>query len=233
MCKCVATKNRMWKLLRCVCPMWVYHTVRKCTNWYNSPTCYFHLFIQKKVIQIFKHQRGKYESRFAVIFVVNKSDTHFGTLWFKETFKFYKLKANEKGLECTKLVNSSEPYYPKHSYGNYIVARSDQMTSLKCAENFLLDNFYKIWSSSRDPRYIVLYAWDMPCTSCTQDIISKLTTYKKTNSLRIIVAYSKSLEGRDTRRNIRDLQTAGFTVTHVKFNQSLDEKTVWCTCALL
>lgn len=229
MCIRLIPRNCKWWLLRCMCPICVHHAVRRCTNWHNSPPCCFSSFIREKVIQTFKHQRGKHDgNQFAVIFVVYRNDVTFNSLWFIKQFRFHRLKSNGTCLEYNTLVNRIKPYYPSHRYGNYIVARSDQTTSFKCAESFLLDNFYKIWSSGKEPQYIVLYAWAIPCTSCTQEILTKLDIYLRSVK-GIIIAYSKSLGGHDTRGNIKDLRKAGFTVTHIEFNKPLDGETGFCT----
>lgn len=188
----------------------------------NLPPEFFR-FIEGVIIERFNDQREN-NYQFAVVLL-----TPHELISIRKT-KIQPLEHKE--LNQDRYTDSKLPFFPPGSevFSNYIVARPHER---KHAEEILLDNFAVLWKKFNEyyteveencgkPRYIILYSWLMPCSTCVKAIIDTLSHY---NSARVIVAYTLDwfLE-QNNERNRAVLKSKGITVQKVPYNKFLQRK---------
>lgn len=189
----------------------------------NLPPEFFR-FIEGVIIERFNDQREN-NYQFAVVLL-----TPHELISIRKT-KIQPLEHKE--LNQDRYTDSKLPFFPPGSelFSNYVVARPHEG---KHAEEILLENFAVLWmkfneyyakkveKNCGEPRYIILYSWLMPCSTCVKAIIDSLSHY---NSARVIIAYTLDwvLE-QNNERNRAVLKSKGITVQKVPYNKVLQPK---------
>ena len=116
------------------------------------------------------------------------------------------------------LVDSHHTLSPQHQYGNYIVARPDKVH----AEEIILSEFDSLLNAySRNPTYIMLYSWMMPCSDCTSAIIALCNSHLNSQ---IIVVYTidwKEISDEENETNRARLCAVGIIVQKVRYHPRL------------
>ena len=177
----------------------------------------FHDFIIQKIIPYFNGQRNR-SYQFAVVVLLSESDL--------DNLCQTSFIPSDSGKPILNKNFSAMPQ-DREDYGNYIVARPFSNSYHSEEEIFgkysVTDSpFSHLWSAyvernDEDPKCILIYSWNLPCTRCTEAIIRSLGK-EPYNSVCIIVAHTRFWELEsvsDRNKNREKLVSKNITVQQV------------------
>ena len=185
----------------------------------------FNDFIIQKIIPHFKDQRIK-NYQFAVVLLLSEKD-------FKNINRTIFNPSNTSGKPITDNTHSSMPQNSADN-GNYIVARPENdsyhseelIFGQYSVEGSLFSRLWRAYvnNNGANPRYVLIYSWNLPCSRCTEVIIRSFREepYNHTN---VIVAHTicwKSEGDWIHERNRQKLSSKNITVKRVKYPDLLD-----------
>lgn len=189
----------------------------------------FDQFIVHKVISVFHRQRQE-GYQFAVLLITAESNLLMNTM---DDIEFHPCDPQHG----TPLVNNEYPDFPPiNDRVNYIVTRPHEK---KHCEMIMLRQAHDLWRDygrmvsrtsvrqSRGRPCIILYSWFLPCSSCTDKILSYYSVFKQIfkNSLPpMIVVFTANLHKKkksNNRKNIERMKQAGIIVKKVKYPHRL------------
>ena len=187
----------------------------------------FHNFINNRIIPSFKNQRATGQYQFAVLVLLSEDD-------LKDISHMSFTPSNYLDQPLVDKDYTSMPRHDSASYGNYIVARPRHNNWHSEEEIFSGGNSVKLMAGSPfrhlwdayvdhhngdDPKCILLYSWNLPCSRCTKVIIKSLKDwpYNVTNVIVAHTTYWKLSESSDEHRENEDkLKKENINVKHVK-----------------
>ena len=178
----------------------------------------FSKFIIDTIVPFFKEQRLT-ANQFAVVVLLSEEDL--------DNICGTRFVPSNGGKPILNKYHPAMPHNEIH-YRNYIVARPNGSWHSEeeiFGKHHSTDNpFSRLWSAymrrnGSPPKCVLLYTWNLPCSRCTDVIISSLNddTYRRTS---VIVAYSTYWQGElgsQYMENEEKLQKENITVEGVRY----------------
>lgn len=180
---------------------------------------HFHDFIVQRIIPDFSGQRKTYYYQFAVVVLLSESD-----LVNIEQMSFFPSDFSGKPI-----LDKTVPLMPRDpaNYRNYLVARtsnkyhSEEKLFGQCSEltetpfNHLCSAY--VDHNHSNPKCILIYSWNFPCSQCT-DLIVRSLGEKPHKGVSVVVAHTAIWKlDSDHEKNRKRLESKNITVKRVPY----------------